>query len=229
MYISAYFNTIFTQGKPAIQAKLTELLKTNSDYQVIFTGHSLGGAMATIFAVDSVLSGYVPKTASSPLLIAYASPRVGNIHFANKVNLNVPHIFRIVRDGDPVTSVPPCAYFGKCQNKLNVDFFPGGELTTAQKNIVDNSYWHVPGLILYDSDMVNFNNCGRSYSENNTDLTCHIALSMSVSKHTNYFNQSVGEFCSGARKFLKKLNLLRKKKKLRRMKRNQRKIKKFFF
>ena len=93
------------------------------NYQYIFTGHSLRAAMATIFALDSVLEGYVTQTLTSPALITYASPRVGNIYLAHNVMLRVPVIFRIVRSGDPVTHVPPCSLIFSCKNSLNLNKF----------------------------------------------------------------------------------------------------------
>ena len=66
-----------------------------------FTGHSLGGAMATICAGRCMLS----HIKSNPTqIITFGSPRVGNKRYINFVKVN--HI-RWVNNNDIVTKVPP--------------------------------------------------------------------------------------------------------------------------
>ena len=66
-----------------------------------FTGHSLGGAMATICAGRCMLSHIKSNPAQ---LITFGSPRVGNKRYINFVKVN--HI-RWVNNNDIVTKVPP--------------------------------------------------------------------------------------------------------------------------
>ncbi len=66
-----------------------------------FTGHSLGGALATISAGRCVLS---PVPSSPEGLFTFGSPRVGNRRFINFVKLN--H-YRWVNNNDIVTRLPP--------------------------------------------------------------------------------------------------------------------------
>jgi hypothetical protein len=203
MFISEYFFTVFTQAKVKIKPTLVDLNKRFPGYQNIFTGHSLGAAMATIFALDSVLDGYVTKTDSSPALINYASPRVGNYIFASQVMLNVPVIYRLVRDGDPVVSIPPCSYITRCSNKLGLENFTGRLADVTGPTIPeDKGYWHIAGLILYDNSMTTFTDCGRVWSENNTDAKCVTSPTLSVDSHTYYLTKSVSGVCQGARKYL---------------------------
>ena len=79
---------------------LEESLKSN-EKNLWFTGHSLGGAMATICAGRCALS----HIKSNPVQIyTYGSPRVGNNRYINFVKVN--HI-RWVNNNDIVTRVPP--------------------------------------------------------------------------------------------------------------------------
>lgn len=87
---------------------MKDLNEKYSNYQYIFTGHSLGAGMATIFAMDAARSGVINKTEISPVLISYASFRVGNDAFANEVMKFVPIVYRVVGYGDPVPQVPVC-------------------------------------------------------------------------------------------------------------------------
>jgi triacylglycerol lipase len=80
--------------------RLEDALKGN-DRRLWFTGHSLGGAMATICAGRCFLS----EIDSLPYaLYTYGSPRVGDKRFVNFVELN--HT-RWVNNNDIVTRVPP--------------------------------------------------------------------------------------------------------------------------
>ena len=79
-------------------------LKANSDYQIVFTGHSLGGAIATL------TSYYYAKNKLSknePILITFGQPRVGNENFAKRFMELIPLVFRVARKGDVVTIIPP--------------------------------------------------------------------------------------------------------------------------
>lgn len=81
---------------PILEHALVENRKT-----LWFTGHSLGGAMATICAGRCYLS----EIESMPqALFTYGSPRVGDKRFVNFVNID--HT-RWVNNNDIVTRVPP--------------------------------------------------------------------------------------------------------------------------
>jgi hypothetical protein len=202
MFISTYFNTVFTQVKEKLKPKLIELQKKYSDHQFIFTGHSLGAAMATIFALDSVLDGYLTKSKDSPALINLASPRVGNYIFAAHVMYHVPVVFRLVRDGDVVTSIPPCSLIMKCSNKQGLDKFTGKEADFTGNNIKeDKNYWHIAGLIYYNEAMTTFKECGKEYSERHPDKDCVPSRRYSSDNHVTYLKKQVSKICSGARKY----------------------------
>jgi len=72
--------------------------------RVIVTGHSLGGALATLCAYDVAQAG-LPV-----LLVTWASPRVGNPGFSASMDKVVPHHVRIEVDGDVVPDVPKIGY-----------------------------------------------------------------------------------------------------------------------
>ncbi|EME30942.1 Lipase ZK262.3 [Galdieria sulphuraria] len=67
-----------------------------------FTGHSLGGALATLAA------GEVSYKHPSWQIRMYnfGSPRVGNAEFVNIYNQLVPHSFRVVNDTDIIARIP---------------------------------------------------------------------------------------------------------------------------
>lgn len=79
---------------------LEEVLKQNT-LPLWFTGHSLGGAMATICGGRCFLS-HIPSEPAG--IFTYGSPRIGNKRYVNHVG--VP-LFRWVNNNDIVTRVPP--------------------------------------------------------------------------------------------------------------------------
>lgn len=80
----------------SVEAKLKDNTKP-----LWFTGHSLGGAMATISAGRCILS---PIPSNPEGLFTYGSPRVGNRRYINFVKMN--H-YRWVNNNDIVTRMPP--------------------------------------------------------------------------------------------------------------------------
>ena len=80
---------------------------------LLITGHSLGGALATLCAADVAESWAAAGLPASrrPLLLlhTFGSPRVGDARFAARFAQLVPHALRIVAGKDLVPSLPPAA------------------------------------------------------------------------------------------------------------------------
>ncbi|WP_179108996.1 lipase family protein [Rodentibacter caecimuris] len=90
----------YTQAKAIIDDDLfKKFLNQIKGKELYLTGHSLGGAVATI------LAAYLYEKGLKPLLYTYGSPRVGNVHFANYYANRFTH-FRHVNGGDIVPAVP---------------------------------------------------------------------------------------------------------------------------
>ena len=102
--VERYFYSVFLAiHKDVFSEYIINDLKSNQDYQIIFTGHSLGGALSTL------ISYYYKKNELSknePILITFGQPRVGNVHFAKDYMKLIPKVFRIARESDPVTKIP---------------------------------------------------------------------------------------------------------------------------
>jgi len=71
--------------------------------RILVTGHSLGGALATLAAPDiarNMLPGRTPE------LITFASPRTGCDDYASVFNPLIPICFRVVNPADVVPNIP---------------------------------------------------------------------------------------------------------------------------
>lgn len=83
---------------------LEKLIKNN--YQVISTGHSLGGAMAQCFMYFALTKGKITKKNNLPITITYGQPKAGNIYFAHFLDINAFLNIRFVNKNDLVHYIP---------------------------------------------------------------------------------------------------------------------------
>ncbi|OXM13170.1 lipase family protein [Paenibacillus herberti] len=97
----------FTSLYKSLRPQLLELLgKTPSRKPLFLTGHSLGGAISTLAALDLAVNSVF----RSPIVYTYASPRVGNSQFAETYAKAVTRSFRVANGNDIVTYLPPLVY-----------------------------------------------------------------------------------------------------------------------
>ena len=121
-----------------VQEEIRNILNNEKKIKsIVFTGHSLGGALSTIAALDFKLKN--PKIIVK--CITFASPRVGCPKFAKLFNANVDISHRLVYHRDPVTFAPFCLRFRhvkgcihfKKDNSVDINenyFFPIGCFVT---------------------------------------------------------------------------------------------------
>ena len=85
-----------------------QIQQLNPEYQLFITGHSAGGALATLFGY--LLSSEIPERKIN--VVSFASPRVGNYafkcDFENKPNL-IHH--RVTNRNDIITATPIFKYW----------------------------------------------------------------------------------------------------------------------
>jgi Lipase (class 3)/KAP family P-loop domain len=94
-----------TEGTPHVAALLSALpwkLPVNS---LTICGHSLGGALATLLALDLAANGSSPF--NEPAVYTFASPRTGDRQFVQTYNKRVPNTSRITNRADGVPRRPP--------------------------------------------------------------------------------------------------------------------------
>eukprot|EP00004_Rigifila_ramosa_P015406 TRINITY_DN3566_c0_g1_i7.p1 TRINITY_DN3566_c0_g1~~TRINITY_DN3566_c0_g1_i7.p1 ORF type:complete len:615 (+),score=112.94 TRINITY_DN3566_c0_g1_i7:1039-2883(+) len=69
---------------------------------LFLTGHSLGGALAVLCAVDIKL-----RLGLDPCVYVFGCPRIGDSVLRDRVNHDVPHLYRINNPDDIVQALPP--------------------------------------------------------------------------------------------------------------------------
>lgn len=85
---------------------LTDLFNETSYGNFVFTGHSLGGAIATIAA--SYFGGLFSD--KNVYCISFGAPRVGNARFVKTFHKRVHKSFRFENRNDVVTNLPPSVF-----------------------------------------------------------------------------------------------------------------------
>ncbi|MEK3878413.1 lipase family protein [Paenibacillus sp. FSL M7-0420] len=97
------FTDIYASAREAILS----VLGTLSPEKTLFvTGHSLGGALATLCALDVAAN----SAFTAPRLYTYGSPRVGDPDFAKAFSRYVRSSYRYANLFDVTTYVPPTVY-----------------------------------------------------------------------------------------------------------------------
>lgn len=99
------FHSGFMAAYFAIRSRLLEVVDQFQGQQIIVTGHSLGGALATIGALDLQYNlGIVDNFTFS--VYTYGAPRVGNQALVESFNNRLPDSHRFTYGWDVVTRVP---------------------------------------------------------------------------------------------------------------------------
>jgi len=101
--VMPYFNTAFSSLRSAVSDQITKLRRDFPSYKIYVTGHSLGGAMASLAALTLKSQFGISVT-----LYTFGQPRVGDYVFAKNFDKNIPDAWRVVHNLDPVPHLPPC-------------------------------------------------------------------------------------------------------------------------
>lgn len=108
-FLSAYDsvrNRIISLIKLSIGYFSEDGLETIPKWQVYVTGHSLGGALATLLALELASSRMAKCGVISVTMYNFGSPRVGNRRFAEVYNEKVKDSWRVVNHRDIIPTVP---------------------------------------------------------------------------------------------------------------------------
>ena len=87
-----------------LRGEIVRALSVDEPVHLYITGHSLGGAMASLMGLDMALN--FPNRFSTITVITSGAPRVGNSSFKNNFERAVPDNLRIILNRDPVPTVP---------------------------------------------------------------------------------------------------------------------------
>ena len=127
------FSEAYQSFRINLRASIVDALEkcdNRNPVELYFTGHSLGGALATIAALDTQFYLNQTKTQTNQTsttggggsrnqkqiislkIYTFGAPRVGNHPFAKLVNKMINDSWRVCLDGDPVPAWPKCWLLG---------------------------------------------------------------------------------------------------------------------
>ena len=170
-----FYNTYVSTLRDSVLENLRKLLQIYSYFDVVFTGHSLGGAVAEHAALDAALSGLLTNGMShkvNALIYTYGEPRIGNRVISDMVDDFFPgKYYRVTHNRDLVPHVPPC----------------GPTLTSGCMTLstIDDFYtpYHAGREIFYNEDSTSYVECDEGESPDCSDsLTWHL----SIADHLEY-------------------------------------------
>jgi hypothetical protein len=101
-------------GSPSVVSALASLPFKKPVASVTISGHSLGGALVTLLALDLEANSIF----KNPTVYTFASPRTGDPAFVSTYNQMVPATYRIANRLDLVPKLPPSPMYDHVQ----VDF-----------------------------------------------------------------------------------------------------------
>ncbi|XVE82076.1 hypothetical protein DITRI_Ditri15bG0117500 [Diplodiscus trichospermus] len=99
-FYTAYHDTTIRSG---ILNAIKEAKEFYGDLDIMVTGHSMGGAMASFCALDLKIN----HEAKNVQVITFGQPRIGNAAFASYYSKLVPNTIRVTNDHDIVPHLPP--------------------------------------------------------------------------------------------------------------------------
>ncbi|CAB3407529.1 unnamed protein product [Caenorhabditis bovis] len=102
-----YFYSALKSMWHSLSAVLNEFVDIMPKHRIVFTGHSLGGALASI--ASTIFAQNHPQMSNRTFLITFGQPRVGNIEYAMRHDeLVAGGSWRIVHAIDIVAHIPMC-------------------------------------------------------------------------------------------------------------------------
>ncbi|KAL5851667.1 hypothetical protein ACOSQ3_006785 [Xanthoceras sorbifolium] len=133
----------FLRAYDSVRIRIISLIKLSIGYIddgaeplqkwiVYVTGHSLGGALATLLALELSSSQLAKRGAISVTMYNFGSPRVGNRRFAEVYNEKVRDSWRVVNHRDIIPTVP--RLMGYCHVAQPV-YLAAGELKDTLENM----------------------------------------------------------------------------------------------
>ncbi|NER00402.1 MAG: lipase family protein, partial [Cyanothece sp. SIO2G6] len=93
----------FVKAYLSVRDAIHQHITTQNDTSVVVTGHSLGGAIATLCALDLQYNFF---DADAVKLYTFGCPRVGNADFRQSFSRRVPQSYRIINGMDIIPAMP---------------------------------------------------------------------------------------------------------------------------
>ncbi|CAG2188554.1 unnamed protein product [Mytilus edulis] len=167
--VQRYFKQAHDKLYGCVKASIHDQIQNYPEYDILITGHSLGGAIASIASARLVKEGVI--NTEKIALYTFGMPKVGDRQYAIEHNRLVNNSWRVVHRNDPVPHVPTSI-------------------------VLPNGSYHHRTEVYYPSEVMlptdtNYVICSGS-GNNNCGSKLFIA---DFRDHKQYFNISIGNYC----------------------------------
>ncbi|VDO31915.1 unnamed protein product [Haemonchus placei] len=187
-------NEYFLNGHLVLWPSVEEVLKDPkyAGYKTVFTGHSLGGALAALAAARTAKQGF--RTGDQITMYTYGEPRVGDAQFATNFDAMIKDSYRVVFRRDIVPHLPACAkdksWFGDSDTSRPCDI-----------NVINKPYHHSTEIWYPDSMEPGAHYIECTGEPRGEDFTCSDKLKFYYDQsnsyiwdHRHYFTVRVPEY-----------------------------------
>lgn len=187
-----FYTAVKAVWKVGFGKKLRQLKTENPRARLLFTGHSLGGALASLASSLFAFQHKDLVSTSDIFLITFGQPRVGNQDYAIGHDALVPNSWRIVHRYDLVAHIPGC-YEGLIRHQCT-PFYNHGPYHHGTE------VWY-PDSMVYGNDTPKTRNATSLYrictgTPVNEDQMCSnsVYVRFSVNDHFAYFEKGVSDY-----------------------------------
>jgi len=113
-----FFNAFNLTWSYGLKEEIGQLSTKYWDYEIWLSGHSLGGALASLTA--TAISYDYPITEDRIKLYTYGQPRIGDFAYALTHDIIVPNSYRVTHSKDIVVNLPPIIFLFFYHHKTEV-------------------------------------------------------------------------------------------------------------
>jgi len=170
-YFYDAYNDLWTAG---MRDDFLSLKNANPTFDLWVTGHSLGGAMASIAAGTIIAGNQFP--AERVKLVTFGQPRTGDHAYSAAIDRLIPYVYRITHQQDLVPHVPPRDFEG---------------------------YYHHSYEVWYNNDMAAGRPYVQCADDSNSCSDSNL-VDLSINEHLHYFTHMVSNYgnagCTGSGK-----------------------------
>lgn len=185
--VQKYYNNAYKKLYPCVKQSVEDLIVRYPGYKVLVTGHSLGGALATLIAAALVYNNVV--SSSDLELYSFGMPRVGDKNFAYNYDKLLTNSWVIVHNRDIVPHFPICLtcysnenapFNGPFHHKREI-FYPDLHMNTSSPFIVcqGNEDFLCSNHLMVEQPCLDFQECfevHRNYFGVRVPFICYTSI-----------------------------------------------------
>uniref|UniRef100_A0AC35GQ17 Fungal lipase-like domain-containing protein n=2 Tax=Panagrolaimus sp. PS1159 TaxID=55785 RepID=A0AC35GQ17_9BILA len=183
--VNKYF---FAAAENMWEHQIESYLNKNDGYLIVFTGHSIGGAIASLSALKASQLGLVDP--GNIMLYTFGEPRIGDYSFAKNFQSLVPGSYRVIHNSDIVPHLPLCDVIinDSCKNNASKAYHQPQEIWYNSPNLtMSNTKFKI-----CDENNGEDPNCSNSISA--AEFVLNVDTNRGYSMHLNYFNHNLEEY-----------------------------------